>query len=130
VALYFAVETDYDLDGAVYALRAPKRVSDEKIETVSPFKIEKVYKFIPVNITQRLVIQEGLFTIHPELEVPLQNTLSSNSSPPILIVTMIPFGCMALWSKGRCPFPDVYRVIARQVGAYPLFFPCPSSLNL
>jgi hypothetical protein len=54
----------------------------------------------------------------------------SNSSPPILIVTMIPFGCMALWSKGRCPFPDVYRVIAPQVGAFPLFFPCLSSLHL
>src|SRR6516165_166815 len=56
--------------------------------------------------------------------------LYSNSSPPILIVTMIPFGCMALWSKGRCPFPDVYRVIAQQVGAFPLFFPCLSSLHL
>src|SRR5207237_6859473 len=54
----------------------------------------------------------------------------SNSSPPILIVTMIPFGCMALCSKGRCPFPDVYRVIAQQVGVFPLFFPCLSSLHL
>jgi hypothetical protein len=37
----------------------------------------------------------------------------SNSSPPVLIVTMIPFGCMAPRSKGRCPLPDVYRVIAQ-----------------
>src|SRR6266702_7329051 len=39
--------------------------------------------------------------------------MSSNSSPPVLIVTMIPFGCMAPRSKGRCPLPDVYRVIAQ-----------------
>src|SRR5262249_6204445 len=54
----------------------------------------------------------------------------SNSSPPVLIVTMIPFGCIALWANGRCPFPDVYRVIAQQVGAFPLFFACLSSLHL
>ena len=80
------METDYDLDGAVYALRAPKRISDEKIDNVSPFKIEKVYKFIPVNITQRLVIQEGLFTIHPELETPLQNTLREDWKIEKLII--------------------------------------------
>jgi len=57
-------------------------------------------------------------------------SLTSNSSPPVLIVTMIPFGCIALGSNGRCPFPDVYRVIAQQVGAFPLFFACLSSLHL
>jgi hypothetical protein len=39
--------------------------------------------------------------------------IPSNSSPPVLIVTMIPFGCMAPRSKGRCPLPDVYRIIAQ-----------------
>ena len=40
-------------------------------------------------------------------------TTISNSSPPVLIVTMILFGCMVPRSKGRCPLPDVYRVIAQ-----------------
>ncbi len=54
----------------------------------------------------------------------------SNSSPPVLIVTMIPFGCMAPRPEGRRIFPDVYRVIAQRFGAFsPSTLPVYHSLS-
>jgi type I restriction enzyme M protein len=86
VALYFAVETNIDSDGAVHALYAPKRLPDSKIEKVSPLEIDGVYKFIPVHVTERLVTQEGLFTIHPRVEVPLQCVLRTDWKIEKLII--------------------------------------------
>jgi hypothetical protein len=86
IALYFAVETNINSDGAVYALRAPKRLPDWKVETVSPFEIDKVYKFIPVHVTKRLIVQEGLFTVHPEVEVPLQDVLRTRWKIESLVI--------------------------------------------
>src|SRR5215831_1622149 len=83
-----------------------------------------------VGAASALVVDQGGQSRTDRRVLPSSFTPISNSSPPILIVTMIPFGCMALWSKGRCPFPDVYRVIAQQVGAFPLFFTCLASLHL
>jgi hypothetical protein len=86
VALYFAVEDNTDTDGVVYALRASKRLPDSKVETLSPFEIDKVYKYLPIHVTKRLVIQEGLFTVHPKVEIPLQDTLRTGWKLERLII--------------------------------------------
>ncbi len=75
IALYFAIETNPDTDGNVFALKATKRLPDKKIKTDSPFSIKSVYKFVPNQIEKRLVIQEGLFTISPNLDTPLEKSL-------------------------------------------------------
>jgi hypothetical protein len=63
VAAYFAVESDYDKDSAVYILKGQKFLNTEKI---NPFKVRRVSKFIPPHITPRITAQSGVFTIHPE----------------------------------------------------------------
>jgi hypothetical protein len=75
VACYFAVESSSDSDGAIFALRAVTRLSDKKIATMSPFEVDKAYKYIPVHVVGRLVTQEGLFTVQPQIETPLEDSL-------------------------------------------------------
>lgn len=72
VALYFAVSEHPTVDGAFICLRAEKRISDAKVCSMSPFSLDRDYKFIPRSVTARLVAQEGLFTISHHPEVPLE----------------------------------------------------------
>ena len=70
VALYFAVEDMADEDGTVFALRAPRQVPKQMLEE-SPFGITKPMKFNPRIVVPRMWAQEGLFTVHSNLEEPL-----------------------------------------------------------
>lgn len=63
VAAYFAVEQEFDGDGAIYVLKDMKFVPTEEIK---PFEVTEVSKFIPPHITTRITAQSGLFTIHPD----------------------------------------------------------------
>ena len=74
-ALYFAVFKHLDQDGEFVALYAPTKISEEKLRTVSPFEYEyHLGKYIPTTITRRISAQEGLFTIHKDIEKPLTQT--------------------------------------------------------
>jgi hypothetical protein len=64
VALYFAVEIDGDVDSAVYVYKNRYYLSTTK--HVDPFEYAKVGKFVPPHVTERIIAQSGLFTIHPE----------------------------------------------------------------
>lgn len=75
VALYFAVEERVDEDGAVYALHGPRRVPQRILDTVSPFSIESPMRFVPNIVVPRVWVQEGLFTIHSDIETPLSDAL-------------------------------------------------------
>lgn len=86
VACYFAVESSADSDGAIFALRATKRLPDKKVAAMSPFEIDKAYKYLPVHVVGRLVIQEGLFTVQPQIEVPLEDSLRSDWKLEKLII--------------------------------------------
>jgi FRG domain len=77
VALYFAVETHQDKNCAVYALRGEKKLSVAEMARVNPLEIRRVVKFIPDIVTKRLWVQEGLFTIHPDVEIHLEENLRS-----------------------------------------------------
>jgi hypothetical protein len=70
-ALYFAVGSNLERDGLLFALRAG---AGDTAET-GPFDINKPQKFIPSMVSNRLLVQEGLFTIHPNVDVPLDPNL-------------------------------------------------------
>jgi hypothetical protein len=63
VAAYFAVEKEHNGDSAVYAYKTKKFINISN--KTDPFKRNKVGKFIPSHVTQRITAQAGLFTIHP-----------------------------------------------------------------
>ena len=74
VALYFAVEANEDFNGKLFALRAPKSVSESE-RASSPFEIDRAVKFFPHIITQRIRVQEGVFVVCNKLESPLDQSL-------------------------------------------------------
>jgi hypothetical protein len=65
VACYFAVEKPFDGDSALYAFAANRTVLPD---SDSPFTINAVAKFRPPHITQRIIAQSGVFTVHPNPE--------------------------------------------------------------
>ena len=73
VACFFAVEDDYDGDSLIYAFKSHGYIKTE--ENPDPFKIDKVRKFIPNHITNRITAQSGLFTIHPNPHEPFESKL-------------------------------------------------------
>lgn len=70
VAAYFAVEKQGTTDSAVYAWRSKERPINVKIDG-NPFSVTEVRKFIPAHVSERIIAQAGLFTIHPSPFVPM-----------------------------------------------------------
>jgi FRG domain len=66
VALYFAVEREYEGVGAVYAESFPRSISTA---TSAPFEIAKVGRFMPSHVTPRITAQHGFFSVHPDPRV-------------------------------------------------------------
>lgn len=71
VAAYFAVNEEADTDSAIYVLKSKKYPISSDEETKSPFEYSEQRKFIPAHITERIIAQSGLFTIHPDPAQPL-----------------------------------------------------------
>lgn len=63
VAAFFAVETDVDCNSAIFAYTRTATVRPEAV--LDPFSITEVIRFRPSHVTQRIVAQKGLFTVHP-----------------------------------------------------------------
>jgi hypothetical protein len=72
VAAYFAVEKEFKGNSAIYAVEFPEYIDTKREEYDDPFKINFVGKFIPPHTTKRIVVQSGLFTIHPDPKKPLK----------------------------------------------------------
>ena len=72
IALYFAVEDNDGEDCSVLALRGEKKISRKELRTTKPLQIRRLKKYIPTVVTPRLWAQEGLFTVHPDVETPLE----------------------------------------------------------
>jgi len=62
IAIYFAVETNVDDDGAVYKLSGCSTI--QKPDETDPYTLKKVYKYRPPYISARIQNQAGLFTVH------------------------------------------------------------------
>lgn len=75
IALYFAVEEETESDSVLYVLNDKKKQIDTTKET-NPLLIsesEPVRKFIPAHLTERIIAQSGLFTVHPEPTIHFEN---------------------------------------------------------
>lgn len=65
VAAYFAVEKARETDSAVYAWRSKDRPIDIN-DKPGPFNPDgEPRKFIPAYVTDRIIAQTGIFTVHP-----------------------------------------------------------------
>ncbi|TPG46857.1 FRG domain-containing protein [Rhodanobacter glycinis] len=64
VAAYFAVARDFDDDSAIYSFTTSQTVDEKK--SPNPFTVDCVSRYRPSHITQRIVVQKGLFTVHPD----------------------------------------------------------------
>ena len=79
VALYFAVEEEID-ESRITSIESNKKFSAfyrlKKFEmrnrdSIEPFEINDIVKFIPSHITSRIINQSGVFTVHPEPRNPI-----------------------------------------------------------
>jgi hypothetical protein len=71
VAAYFAVEKEYSGDSAIYAFQIGKPLDLDANR--DPFEVKEVSRFNPRHITQRIMVQQGIFTIHPNPAVPIDS---------------------------------------------------------
>lgn len=75
VALYFAVEDNLDQDAVIFALNAERKIAKSIITSGDPFAIDMPMKYVPTAHIPRIVVQEGLFTVQPDVETPLNGQL-------------------------------------------------------
>jgi hypothetical protein len=71
VAAFFAVQNETNTDSAIYVLKSKKYPISSQDETKSPFKYKEERKFIPAHITDRIIAQSGIFTVHPDPTIPI-----------------------------------------------------------
>lgn len=72
VAAYFAVEKDTTRDSAIYAWSKKERPINVKKES-GPFEVTEVRRFIPAHVSERIVAQAGLFSVHPNPTLPMES---------------------------------------------------------
>ena len=83
VALYFAVNKDFDNDGSIHCIEVVNYEKYEHSKYLRSVKNiftdldDKIYIFKPRSISERIIIQEGLFTIrgNPETEIKAKSTI-------------------------------------------------------
>lgn len=75
VALYFAIEKDYETNCAVYAITYGLGGESEILRDIEiiefescadPFEVSEIHLVHPSHITSRATVQASLFTIHPK----------------------------------------------------------------
>jgi type I restriction enzyme M protein len=72
VALFFAVQKQHELDSAIYVV-ADKMPLGGPTEWSDPLKLGGLpLRYIPAQVTSRIIAQDGLFTLHPEPASPLR----------------------------------------------------------
>lgn len=62
VALFFAVEEISEGNSIVYGAKLTYEVNRENH---NPFEVKKVYRFTPTHLSNRILNQNGCFSIHP-----------------------------------------------------------------
>lgn len=68
VALYFAVEQETGSDASVHVLLQGKWLKKEQLTSIDPFSISEPYIYMPDHVTPRLRAQQGVFTVHPNMD--------------------------------------------------------------
>jgi type I restriction enzyme M protein len=127
-ALYFAVENEAPVDGALFSLSAPFSVDKETLSN-SPFKISKPEKYFPTIVSPRIKAQEGLFIAFDDLRKPLihgQNKRAWSIDKfliPYQVKPSIKYTLFRMGVHAASLFPDLDGLAARlkwQLGARPL----------
>lgn len=72
VAAYFAVEKEHDGDSVIYAYEVGERLDLDL--NPDPFKVKQISRITPRHITQRIIAQSGVFTIHPNPSQPMDSS--------------------------------------------------------
>lgn len=76
VALFFAVEKDFDSDCAVYRLWMHQELRPDFDDRAGdPFSFKELYPFYPRLTHARFSVQSAFFTIHPKPWLPVNNGL-------------------------------------------------------
>jgi len=73
VALFFAVNDDFNNDGAVYIMTMEPNKDFRLFRDVHPFDIEELTIFMPTVSSPNISAQAGVFTAQPEPRLPIQN---------------------------------------------------------
>ncbi|MCP3713577.1 FRG domain-containing protein [Paraburkholderia sp. CNPSo 3274] len=84
-ALYFAVESRGDEDGALYALHSLLKAS-EKVRENSPFDIRAPVKIYPNFVSSRIRAQERLFIACANVEAALESQLPRDWSVEYFLI--------------------------------------------
>jgi hypothetical protein len=71
VAAYFAVEKEHSSDSFIYAYHVGNSLDLDK--NTDPFSVHEVSSVYPQHITQRIIAQSGIFTVHPFPYEPLNS---------------------------------------------------------
>jgi FRG domain len=79
VAAYFAVESGFGTDGAVYVYTGRETANPEVLH--SPLELDSVMRYRPPHISSRVAAQSALFTVHPDPAEAL-------SSPEVKVLTI------------------------------------------
>jgi type I restriction enzyme M protein len=117
VALYFAVDSQTETDGEIFALNALKKAS-EFLRNTSPFDLKAPAKFFPNIVSPRIRAQEGLFVASAKLEVPLDQALPSGWRVERLLVpaakkNALRYELFRLGVHESSLFPDLDGLAAR-----------------
>jgi hypothetical protein len=83
IAAYFATEEYYNEDAAVYAYYGSKYVIPENIE---PFECKEVLRFKPNGISQRIIRQNGIFTVHASPTLPFEKAIDETETLEKIII--------------------------------------------
>lgn len=76
IATYFAVsEKNSNTDSAIYIYKLHSRKHNiDPDRHSSPFEIDIVRLYHPSHVTRRIIAQDGLFTVHPHPQEPMEET--------------------------------------------------------
>lgn len=78
VAAYFAIKEDYDCDSVIYILDRNQFNSNIQFDDYAPSDYNEILLFEPHHINPRIIAQNGLFTVHHEVYVPLEDNYELN----------------------------------------------------
>jgi hypothetical protein len=82
-AAFFAVWEHEDNPAVLFAFRPTKVVTTEKVH---PLDFSKVALFKPIGVVPRITRQGGLFTVHGEPNVPLEDSLDNKDELEKIVI--------------------------------------------
>jgi len=70
IALFFSIEKENNVDSCVYVTWHYRKILNYSREV---FKLKKTYLFRPPYVTQRIINQSSVFSIHSDIDIAYEN---------------------------------------------------------